>query len=351
MNTRPDDFAAVHRQLARWARPARATRQRIWSVDGIGRMNDGCACLGCCDDDMLAQLQASGYDQGMSGVSSSMIDAVVSTLKLIPGASSAIANGENIAQIYNVITNQAANQLNAELEEYTKKVATMNASLPKIYTTSDPTQRAELLARYQKTAASLTAYGSALIDKMNSYNNLAQKIASLSYENVNPPTVTSSGMPALSVPGMSGLGFVQVAVIAVGATVAIACIAAVLYHYADVVQTYMQYDLKVRGIEGELNTDYQGLTGAIQKFIDKTGGSLLSTALLIGAGVVAFFFIKNYMAKKGVISSAPAKAEVKAAVKELEVAATVAPSATAPAGPEPTAKDAVKELSSIAQGA
>jgi hypothetical protein len=227
----------------------------------------------------------------------------------------------------------------------------MNAALPKIYTVEDPSGKAELLARYQKSAASLTAYGSALIDKMNKYNELAQKISSLSYANVNPPIVTTSGMPVLSVPGMSGLGFIQIPLAIIGGTVAVACIAAVLYHYADVIQTYMQYDLKVRGIAGELNTDYQGFTGAIQKFIDKTGGSLLSTALLIGAGVVAFFFIKNYMSKKGLIPAAPAKAEVKAAVKELEKVAEVKPETKPEPASQTTAKAAVAEVTDIGSGA
>jgi hypothetical protein len=211
--------------------------------------------------------------------------------------------------------------------------------------------RTKLLAEHAKVATTTGKYGTALVEQINKYNDMVQQFSGTIAGKITiPDTVPVTGFPRLDVPTLSGLsgglGLVQ---IPVGLIVLVGIIALLLWKFGDLIRDYMVYDLKTQGIKSGLDQEYEGFTGMVQQFIDKTGGSILSTVLLVGAGVVAFLFLKNYMTRKGVIGPAPAKASVKEAIKELEA---VPESKPAPASsPEPTAKKAVSELAAIAQGA
>jgi hypothetical protein len=349
-----------------WPAPALAqayNRTPVWSLGGMGSLGECCGngSIGCCD--MVEQLRQNGYDSngndlsGLSGLgadTAQIAQQVQSTLNLIPGASGVTADQSKVGLLYDVFTNATASQLDQALTDYKRKVAYLNAALKKIDARRDDLAlRTKLLAEHARVATSTGNYGRALIDQINRYNEMVSQFSGTVAGKITiPDTVPVTGLPKLDVPtlsglsGMNGLGLVQIPIATV---VLVGIVALLLWKFSDLIHDYMVYDLKLKGIKSGLDQEYEGFSGMVQQFVDKTGGSILSTVLLVGAGVVAFLFLKNYMTKKGVIGSAPAKASVKEAIKELEAVPIAKP---APASsPEPTVKQAVSELASIAQGA
>jgi len=347
-----------------WPAPALAqayNRTPVWSLGGMGSLGECCGNgnIGCCD--MVEQLRQNGYDSngndlsGLGGLGadySQIAQQVQSTLNLIPGASGVAVDQSSVGMLYDVFTNAKAIELDAALNDYKRKVAYLNEALRKIDARRDDLAlRTKLLAEHAKVATTTGNYGVALVEQINKYNDMVQQFSGTIAGKITiPDTVSVTGFPRLDVPTLSGLsgglGLVQ---IPVGLIVLVGIIALLLWKFGDLIRDFMVWDLKTKGIKSGLDQEYEGFTGMIQQFIDKTGGSILSTVLLVGAGVVAFLFLKNYMTRKGVVGSAPAKASVKQAIAELEAVPIAKP---APASsPEPTAKQAVSELASIAQGA
>ncbi len=320
----------------------------------MGNLRDCCSIgsLGCCE--MITNINTGGYESGLGAADADLAQKVQSTLNLMPGASSVVADQSKVGLLYDVFTNTTADQLDKALNEYKQRVTYLNESLRKIDARRDDLAlRTKLLAEHAKTATSVGNYGKALIDQINKYNDMVRQFSgSVAGKITIPDTVPVTGLPRLDVPtlsGMSGLGAIQIPIALV---VLVGIIALLLWKFGDLIQDYMHYDLKTKGMKEGMDREYEGFTGTIQKYLDKAGGSMLSTVLLVGAGVVAFLFVKNYMTRKGLAGAAPAKAEVNAAVKELEtVAAASAPAAEKSAVSGPTAKEAVKEIASIAQGA
>ncbi len=312
-------------------------KAKVMAMEGMGSLGDCCGYgnMGCCD--MISALQANGYDtSGMGAADAQLTQQVQSTLNMIPGASGTVAEPGKVGTLYDILTNTTYEELSSKLSDYKRKVDYLNESLRKIDARRDDLAlRQQLLAEHAKVATTVGNYGKALINQINKYNELVSEISgSIAGQISTPNTVPVTGLVRLDVPtlsGMSGLGIEPMTVAMVG------IIALILWKFGSLVEDYMIYDLKLKGISSGLDQEYQGFTGTIKKYVDQAGGSILTTALLIGGGVVAFLLVKNYMAKKGIISS-PAKTEAKAAESKPAPALT-------------TAKEAVKEVSAIAASA
>jgi hypothetical protein len=226
-----------------------------------------------------------------------MLDKVIATLKLIPGAGAISVTANKVQAIYDVITNRKAIELDRELADYKRKVNYLNKSLRRIDAGSDDARRARLFADYRKTAQSVSNYGTALIDDINAYNALAAKIEQLTVNQISPSTISVAGLPKLEIPTLSGLGLAPLVVIPIAAAVAIGVIALVLYKAIGSVESYMHYDLKRKGIKEGMDRQYEGFTGGIQSVLEKTGGMFLTVGLIGAAGFIGYLAVKRYLPK------------------------------------------------------
>lgn len=316
----------------------------------LGDIRDCCSYggVGCCD--LLVQMENNGYGanglaSGLGAADPELTKQVQDTLDIMPQASGTVASPSKVGFLYDVLTGATEEGLRKSFDKYKEKVAYMNETLRKIDARRDDLQlRQTLLAEHARVAKKLGEYGKALVDQINRYNDMIKDFSGTVAGRVTmPDTIPVTGLPRLDVPTLSGFGDLGLAWAPVAL---VAVIALIIYLFSDLIESYMIYDLKLKGIESGLDQDYRGFMGTIKKYIDKAGGSVLTTALLVGGGVVAFFFLKNYMTRKGMIGASAAKA----AVKEIEaVAPKPVPAPTPPS--EPTVKSAVKELEAVAKKA
>ncbi len=254
-----------------------------------------CKSLGCgCD--IQAELIESQIGLG-SSEGQSLLNQVISTLKMIPGAGHVQATAAKVQAVYDVITNRSAVELDREFTDYKKKVSTMNAALLKIDKDTDEARRQQNFSAHRKAARTVSQYGTALAEEINAHNALAKKIEDLTIGKITPTTVSLSGFPRLNVPNLSDLGLGPLIVIPIAAAVAVGAIALVLYKSMSSVESYMHYDLKRRGIKEGMDREYDGWTGGIQKAIEKTGGTIMTAALVGGAAFIGYLALKRYLPK------------------------------------------------------
>lgn len=311
---------AAARNLVR--RAPQGPRRSLWAMEGLGRLRDCCGygSMGCCD--IIAELQRNGYDEngnfngrmaGLGDEISDLLTQVTDTLRMIPGASSVTPTAAQVKTVYEVASGETAEKLDQKYADYKRKVAYLNEVLPKIDATEDASRRLQLLRDYQSTANAMAKYGESLINQINAYNKLAAKIADLSEGKVRPEQVSVAGLAKLSVPNLSGLGFA----VGIPLVVLVGIIALVVYKSLDLVSDYMHYDLVATGHENGMNREYEGLMGGLQKGLEKIGGSVMTVALLAGAGFIGYLFLKNYLSKREAKAPpVPAPSQVVASVAE-----------------------------------
>jgi hypothetical protein len=319
--------AELARQMRLSPRPTFGPGQNVWALEGMSGLSSCCMAgsVGCCDMALqFANGNGNGNDEGMSGFLSpyrrtrglsgchgtgcgcgglgcmgtftdDLVEAVKGAVSVIPGASMANVTPENVQLIYDVASGAKSEELKSQVKKYNARVTALNDALAKVNAITDVARRTTLRSEHAAVVTQQAEYGELLLKKIDAYNNMCDGVEKYSVGMFKPEKINTYSLSQLSMPTLSGMGALGVAIGAAIPIIAVAgCIALCVLSVSYVVhmQNFYNYDMRMKGISPGLDERYSGFMGAINQITD-TMGIFIKAGLVVGVAALGYMYWKK----------------------------------------------------------